>query len=103
MGVEQGPQIDTEQFEKILKYIKSGTERGLLLSLEGKNWVPRDSMSSLLSSQMSRITCFNIFDAAIPFGGYKMSGHVREKGVYSLSNYLQVKAIVTPLKNPTWL
>ncbi|WMV17525.1 hypothetical protein MTR67_010910 [Solanum verrucosum] len=49
------------------------------------------------------INCFNIFDAAIPFGGYKMSGHGREKGVYSLSNYLQVKAIVTPLKNPAWL
>lgn len=49
------------------------------------------------------VNCFNIFDAAIPFGGYKMSGHGREKGVYSLSNYLQVKAIVTPLKNPAWL
>ncbi|KAH0718928.1 hypothetical protein KY290_016266 [Solanum tuberosum] len=27
-GVEQGPQIDTEQFEKILKYIKSGEKLG---------------------------------------------------------------------------
>lgn len=49
------------------------------------------------------VNCYNIFDAAIPVGGYKMSGNGREKGIYSLENYLQVKAVVTPLKNPAWL
>ena len=49
------------------------------------------------------INCFDTFDAAIPFGGYKMSGQGREKGEYSLKNYLQVKAVVTSLKNPAWL
>lgn len=49
------------------------------------------------------VNCFDIFDAAVPFGGYKMSGHGREKGIYSLSNYLQIKAVVTPLENPAWL
>ncbi|KAG5066894.1 hypothetical protein JHK86_010625 [Glycine max] len=49
------------------------------------------------------INCFDVFDAAIPFGGYKMSGISREKGIYSLNNYLQVKAVVSPVKNPAWL
>lgn len=49
------------------------------------------------------INCYDVFDAAIPFGGYKMSGHGRVRGLYSLSSYLQVKAVVTPLKNPAWL
>lgn len=49
------------------------------------------------------INCFDIFDASIPFGGYKMSGIGREKGEYSLKNYLQVKAVVTSIKNPAWL
>jgi len=49
------------------------------------------------------INSFDTFDASIPFGGYKMSGIGREKGEYSLKNYLQVKAVVTPLKNPAWL
>lgn len=49
------------------------------------------------------INCYDIFDAAIPFGGYKMSGLGREKGIYSLSNYLQTKAVVFALKNPAWL
>ncbi|KAF2556815.1 hypothetical protein F2Q68_00014042 [Brassica cretica] len=49
------------------------------------------------------INCFDVFDATIPFGGYKMSGIGREKGIYSLNNYLQVKAVVTAIKNPAWL
>ena len=49
------------------------------------------------------VNCFDIFDAGIPFGGYKMSGTGREKGIYSLQNYLQVKFVVSPLKNPAWL
>lgn len=49
------------------------------------------------------VNCFDIFDAAIPFGGYKMSGIGREKGIDSLKNYLQTKAVVTPIKNAAWL
>uniref|UniRef100_A0A7N2LAH4 aldehyde dehydrogenase (NAD(+)) n=1 Tax=Quercus lobata TaxID=97700 RepID=A0A7N2LAH4_QUELO len=35
-GIEQGPQIDTEQFDKILKYIKSGVECGATLESGGE-------------------------------------------------------------------
>ncbi|KDP45377.1 hypothetical protein JCGZ_09626 [Jatropha curcas] len=49
------------------------------------------------------INCYDIFDAAIPFGGYKMSSQGREKGIYGLSNYLQIKAVVTPLYKLAWL
>ncbi|XP_059670173.1 benzaldehyde dehydrogenase, mitochondrial-like [Cornus florida] len=164
-GVEQGPQIDSEQFEKILKYIKIGIGSGATLESGGERFGSKgyyiqptvfsnvqDDMviakeeifgpvQSILkfkdlgeviqranatryglaagvftqnidtANTLARalkvgtvwINCFDIFDAAIPFGGYKMSGHGREKGIYSLSNYLQVKAVVTPLKNPAWL
>ena len=44
-----------------------------------------------------------IIYGGIPFSGYKMSGTRREKGIYSIQNYLQVKVIITPLKNPAWL
>jgi aldehyde dehydrogenase (NAD+) len=44
-----------------------------------------------------------MFDAGIPFGGFKMSGTGRQKGIYGLQSYLQVKAIVSPVKNPAWL
>jgi len=164
-GIEQGPQIDTEQFNKILKYIRSGVENGATLETGGerlgdKGYYIKPTVFSNVKDDMliandeifgpvqtilkykdldevirransspyglaagvfthnidtantlTRalrvgtvwINCFDTFDAAIPFGGYKMSGHGREKGIYSLQNYLQVKAVVTPLKNAAWL
>ncbi|UOF91731.1 aldehyde dehydrogenase family protein [Fodinisporobacter ferrooxydans] len=39
------------------------------------------------------VNCYNVFDAAVPFGGYKQSGFGREMGNYALELYTQVKAI----------
>ncbi|KAH7865523.1 hypothetical protein Vadar_007743 [Vaccinium darrowii] len=164
-GVEQGPQIDAVQFEKILRYIRSGieskatlecgggrlgskgfyiqptvfsnvqddmliaqdeifgpvqsilkfndlrdvikranaTQYGLAAGVFTNNVDTANTLSRALRAGTVWVNCFDVFDAAIPFGGYKMSGIGREKGIYSLSNYLQVKAVVTPLKNPAWL
>jgi len=41
------------------------------------------------------INCFNIFDAALPFGGYKQSGWGREMGKDVLELYTQTKAVCT--------
>jgi phenylacetaldehyde dehydrogenase len=43
------------------------------------------------------INCYNIFDAALPFGGYKQSGWGREMGHDALSLYTQTKAICTKI------
>src|ERR1700678_2476008 len=37
--------------------------------------------------------CYNIFDAAMPFGGYKQSGWGREMGSEVLKNYLETKSV----------
>ncbi|KAH0864392.1 hypothetical protein HID58_081603 [Brassica napus] len=164
-GIEQGPQVDSEQFEKILKYIRHGVDSGATLQAGGdrhgsKGYYIQPTVFSDVKDDMliakdeifgpvqtilkfknldeviarannSRyglaagvftqnldtanrlmralrvgsvwINCFDVFDATIPFGGYKMSGIGREKGIYSLNNYLQVKAVVTSIKNPAWL
>lgn len=164
-ATEQGPQVDSKQFEKILKYIRAGVEGGATLEAGGdrlgtKGYYIKPTVFSNVKDNMliatdeifgpvqtilkfrdlgdvikranaSRyglaagvftqnidtantvtralrvgtvwVNCFDTFDAAIPFGGYKMSGQGREKGEYSLKNYLQVKAVVTPLTNPAWL
>jgi len=39
------------------------------------------------------VNCYNIFDASMPFGGYKQSGWGREMGSQVLSNYLETKAV----------
>ena len=43
------------------------------------------------------INCYNVFDAALPFGGYKQSGWGREMGEEVLNNYLETKSVVTAL------
>jgi phenylacetaldehyde dehydrogenase len=43
------------------------------------------------------INCYHVFDAALPFGGYKQSGWGREMGQAVLANYLETKAITTRL------
>jgi phenylacetaldehyde dehydrogenase len=39
------------------------------------------------------INCYNIFDAALPFGGYKQSGWGREMGEEALRLYTETKAV----------
>ena len=43
------------------------------------------------------INCYNVFDAALPFGGYKQSGWGREMGHEALHAYTEVKAVTTLL------
>jgi len=43
------------------------------------------------------INCYNVFDAALPFGGYKQSGWGREMGHEVLNNYTEVKAVCIKL------
>jgi phenylacetaldehyde dehydrogenase len=43
------------------------------------------------------INCYNVFDAAMPFGGYKQSGWGREMGHEALENYTEVKSVCAAL------
>jgi phenylacetaldehyde dehydrogenase len=43
------------------------------------------------------VNCYNIFDSALPFGGYKQSGWGREMGHEVLEHYTQTKAVVVGL------
>jgi len=43
------------------------------------------------------INCYNIFDAAMPFGGYKQSGWGREMGHEVLEQYTEVKAVCSAM------
>ena len=40
------------------------------------------------------VNCFNAFDNASPWGGFKLSGWGREKGPYGLDLFTQVKSVI---------
>ena len=54
-------------------------------------------IAGLLRAGTVWINCYNIFDAALPFGGYKQSGWGREMGHEVLEQYTEVKAVCMPI------
>src|SRR5580704_2849112 len=54
-------------------------------------------LASLLRAGTVWINCYNVFDAALPFGGYKESGWGREMGHEVLEQYTEVKSVCTPI------
>jgi phenylacetaldehyde dehydrogenase len=54
-------------------------------------------IASKLKAGTVWINCYNIFDAALPFGGYKQSGWGREMGHEVLEHYTETKAVCTRL------
>jgi aldehyde dehydrogenase (NAD+) len=45
------------------------------------------------------VNCYDVFDAAAPFGGFKQSGIGRELGEYGLQQYTEVKTVTVALGN----
>lgn len=44
------------------------------------------------------VNCYDVFDVAAPFGGYKMSGYGRELGEAALENYTELKTVTVNLQ-----
>ncbi|XP_059169587.1 aldehyde dehydrogenase, mitochondrial-like [Physella acuta] len=51
-------------------------------------------LSNSLRAGTVWINCHNVFDTALPFGGYKMSGQGRELGEYGVEAYTEVKSVI---------
>jgi phenylacetaldehyde dehydrogenase len=69
------------------------TPYGLAAGIYTKDLARAHRIANRLRAGTVWINCYNIFDAALPFGGYKQSGWGREMGHAALNNYLETKAI----------
>ncbi|HEY7303564.1 MAG TPA: aldehyde dehydrogenase family protein [Bryobacteraceae bacterium] len=156
---EQGPQVDNDQFNKILSYVESGKQEGAKLMCGGERVGDRgyfvaptvfadvkDDMKiaqeeifgpvmsimkfkdmdelveranktiyGLAAAVWTRdigkahqiannvragtvwVNCYDVFDAAAPFGGFKQSGIGRELGEYGLQQYSEIKTVTVKL------
>ena len=154
-GVEQGPQVDKDQFDKVMGFIDSGREQGAKLLCGGgrvgeRGYFIEPTVFDNVDEQMKIgaeeifgpvmsvirfktvdevieranrnayglaaavwtrdiekahavanrvragtvwVNCYDVFDAAAPFGGFKMSGIGRELGEYGLELYTEVKTV----------
>jgi phenylacetaldehyde dehydrogenase len=70
---------------------------GLAASIWTKDISKAHKLARIIRSGTVWINCHNVFDASLPFGGYKQSGWGREMGGEVLANYTEVKAVTAKL------
>jgi acyl-CoA reductase-like NAD-dependent aldehyde dehydrogenase len=73
------------------------SEYGLGAGIWTKDISKAHALAKKLRAGTVWINCYNVFDAALPFGGYKQSGWGREMGHEALEAYTEVKAVTTQL------
>jgi phenylacetaldehyde dehydrogenase len=73
------------------------SEYGLGAGIWTKDIGKAHALAKKLRAGTVWINCYNVFDAALPFGGYKQSGWGREMGREALHAYTEVKAVTTQL------
>lgn len=156
---EQGPQVDQEQFNKVMGYIESGMREGAQMLCGGSQigdkgyfiqptvfadvrddmkiaqeeifgpvmsiikfkdinevieranktmyglaaavWTKDISKAHAIANSVRAgtvwVNCYDVFDAAAPFGGFKQSGIGRELGEYGLQQYTEIKTVTIKL------
>ncbi|MGD0605330.1 MAG: aldehyde dehydrogenase family protein [Streptosporangiaceae bacterium] len=77
--------------------VANDTPYGLGAGIWTKDISKAHALAKKLRAGSVYINCYNVFDAALPFGGYKQSGWGREMGHEVLENYTEVKAVTTLL------
>jgi aldehyde dehydrogenase (NAD+) len=158
-NTEQGPQVDNDQFKKILSYVEAGKRDGARMLCGGERvgergyfvaptvfadvqddmqiaqeeifgpvmsilkfkdmddlvdranktiyglaaavWTQDITKAHHIANNVRAgtvwINCFDVFDAAAPFGGFKQSGLGRELGEYGLQQYSEIKTVTVKL------
>ena len=94
-----GPVVVAEPFRSLdeIAAEANNTSYGLGAGIWTKDISKAHALAKKLRAGTVWINCYNVFDASLPFGGYKQSGWGREMGHEALEAYTEVKAVTTQL------
>jgi phenylacetaldehyde dehydrogenase len=94
-----GPVVVAAPFSNLdeIAAVANDSEYGLGAGIWTRDISKAHALAKKLRAGTVWINCYNVFDAALPFGGYKQSGWGREMGHEALNAYTEVKAVTTQL------
>ena len=94
-----GPVMSIMKFNDVEEVVERSnrTEYGLAAAVWTRDISKAHAIANSVRAGTVWVNCYDVFDAAAPFGGFKQSGIGRELGEYGLQQYTEVKTVTVKL------